>query len=259
MRYAAIVEYDGSQFNGWQRQPHAPSVQAAVEAALSHVADEPVIIYTAGRTDTGVHAVGQVFHFETDKQRSDYGWVRGANTKLPASIAIVSIHAVSDDFHARFSAISRQYRYILNTRKVPIGLLSDYVSRYPIALDVVKMQAAVKPLVGRHDFSGFRASGCQSGETVKTIHNIDIHQQGDWIWMDLCANGFLQHMVRNIVGVLLKIGAGEREVAWAKEVLDSQDRTKGGTTALPNGLYFVKANYDSKFGLPKAVNPPKFW
>lgn len=259
MRYAAIVEYNGSQFNGWQIQPHAPSVQAVVEAALAHVADEPVRVHTAGRTDTGVHAVGQVIHFDTDKQRANYGWLRGANTKLPDSVAIKWINPVADDFHARFSAQSRRYRYILNTRKIPLGILTDYVSRYPLDLDFEAMRAALVALIGTHDFSAYRASGCQSMDPVKTMHSIELNQQGDWIWLDICGNGFLQHMVRNIVGVLLKIGAGERAISWAAEVLESKDRRKGGVTAKPNGLFFVEAVYDKKFALPERILPPRFW
>jgi len=259
MRYAAIVEYDGSQFNGWQIQPHAPSVQAAVEAALAHVADEPVRVHTAGRTDTGVHAVGQVIHFDTDKLRSNYGWLRGANTKLPDSVAIKWIKPVADDFHARFSAQSRSYRYILNTRKIPLGILASYVSRYPLELDIDVMRAALQALIGKHDFSAYRASGCQSMDPVKTMHSIEINQYEDWIWLDICGNGFLQHMVRNIIGVLLKIGAHEREASWAGEVLDSKDRTQGGVTAKPNGLFFVEARYEKRFGLPESSTAPEFW
>jgi len=259
MRYAAIVEYDGSQFNGWQIQPHAPSVQDAVERALAHVADEPIRVHTAGRTDTGVHAVGQVIHFDTDKQRKNYGWLRGANTKLPDSVAIKWINPVSDDFHARFSAQSRRYRYIMNTRKIPLGLFADYVSRYPLELDIQAMQAAILPLIGKHDFSAYRASSCQSLDPVKTMYSIDIRQRGDWIWLDIHGDGFLHHMVRNIVGVLLKIGAHERSVDWAGEVLETCDRTRAGITAKPNGLYFVRAVYDTKFGLPDKIEAPCFW
>jgi len=259
MRYAAIVEYDGSRFNGWQIQPHAPSVQANVEAALAHVADEPIRVHTAGRTDTGVHAVGQVIHFDTEKLRSNYGWLRGANTKLPDSIAIKWIKPVDDDFHARFGAKSRSYRYILNTRKIPLGILADYVSRYPLDLDLDAMRSAVQSLIGTHDFSAYRASGCQSMDPVKTMYSIEINQHKDWIWLDICGNGFLQHMVRNIVGVLLKIGTGEREVSWAAEVLDSKDRKQGGVTAKPNGLFFVEARYEKRFALPESITAPEFW
>lgn len=259
MKYAAIVEYDGSRFFGWQVQPHAPSVQQAVETALAYVADEPIRVYTAGRTDTGVHAVGQVIHFETDKQRSNYSWLRGSNTKLPEGVALHWVKPVTDDFHARFSAQSRRYRYIINTRKVPLGVFQDYVSCYPLDLNVDAMRKALAALLGTHDFSAYRASGCQSMDPVKTMHTLEIQQKGDWIWLDICGNGFLQHMVRNIIGVLLKIGAGEREVSWAEQVLQSKDRCQGGVTAKPNGLYFVQAQYDAKFGLPGIINPPKFW
>jgi len=259
MRYAAVVEYDGSHFNGWQIQPHAPSVQAAVEAALAHVADEPIRVHTAGRTDTGVHAVGQVIHFDTDKQRPNYGWLRGANTRLPDSVAIKWINPVKDEFHARFSAQSRRYRYIMNIRKIQLGLFADYVSRYPFDLDIEPMQDAIQALIGRHDFSAYRASGCQSLDPVKTMHSIRIERSGDWIWLDIHGDGFLHHMVRNIIGVLLKVGAGERPPAWAGEVLESRDRKLGGVTAKPNGLYFVQATYDEKFGLPANIQAPAFW
>lgn len=259
MRYAAIVEYDGSRFNGWQRQSHAPSVQAAVEAALAYVADEPVRVHTAGRTDSGVHAVGQVIHFDTDKVRSDYGWLRGANTQLSGSAAIKWIQPVADDFHARFSAQSRRYRYIMNTRKAPLGIFSDYVSWYPLDLDIDRMRAALEILHGTHDFSAFRASGCQSKNPVKTMHSLDINRHQEWLWVDVLGDGFLHHMVRNFVGLLLKIGTGEQPVDWAGRVLESRDRTQGGITAKPNGLYFVQASYDSRFGLPQDISPPRFW
>ncbi len=259
MRYAALVEFDGSQFCGWQIQSNSPSVQAAVEIALGHVADEKIRVHTAGRTDTGVHAVGLAIHFDTDKQRPAYNWLRGANTKLPKGVAIHWISPVDNEFHARFSANSRRYRYIINTRRTMLGLYSDLVSCYPMELDVSAMQNAAETLIGTHDFSAYRASACQSKNPVKTIHSLELSQSGDWIWLDICANGFLHHMVRNIVGVLLKIGAGERNESWVKEVLDSRDRAKGATTALPNGLYFVQAEYDAKFGLPDAISPPRFW
>lgn len=259
MRYAAIVEYDGSRFNGWQIQPHAPSVQAVVEDALADVADEPVRVHTAGRTDTAVHAMGQVIHFDTDKNRSNYGWLRGANSKLPDSVAIKWIKAVDDDFHARFSAQSRRYRYILNTRKIPLGIFADYVSRYPVELNPEAMRCALQALIGTHDFSAYRASGCQSMDPVKTMYSIELNQRRDWIWLDICGNGFLQHMVRNIIGVLLKIGAGERGISWAAEVLESRDRKQAGVTAIPNGLYFVCATYDKKFALPDDICAPRFW
>lgn len=259
MKYAAIVEYDGSQFFGWQFQPHVPSVQEAVETALAYVANEPIRVHTAGRTDTGVHAVGQVIHFETQKQRPNYSWLRGANTKLPKGVAIHWINPVDDQFHARFSTLTRSYRYILNTRQIPLGIFSNYISAYPLELDVQAMRAGLNHLIGEHDFSGYRASGCQSKLPIKIMHSMKIDQQGDWIWLDICGNGFLQHMVRNIVGVLLKIGANERPPVWAQEVLQSKDRTQGGVTAKPNGLYFVQATYDKSFGLPKLITPPKFW
>lgn len=259
MRLAALVEYDGSQFNGWQIQTHVPSVQEALEKGLSHVANAPIRVHTAGRTDTGVHAIAQVIHFDTDKSRSQYSWLRGTNTQLPKGVAMHHIMPVSDDFHARFSAISRQYRYIINTRKIPLGIYADYVSCYPLDLEIKAMRQATKLLIGQHDFSAYRASGCQSMNPIKTIHSLTITRQDDWIWLDICADGFLQHMVRNIVGVLLKIGADEQAPIWAKQVLQSKDRTQGGITAKPNGLYFVQANYAPEFGLLKTSVAPKFW
>ena len=259
MRHAAIIEYDGSKFNGWQDQPHAPSVQAAVERALSRVADEPIRVHASGRTDSGVHAVGQVVHFDTDKVRTPYNWLRGANSNLPEGVALSWIGPMADEFHARFSARSRRYRYILYTRRIPLGIFSSYVSCYPLDLDLRAMQTGLRALLGTHDFSAYRASECQSKKPVKTLYSIEVDRQGYWVWLDVHGDGFLHHMVRNIVGVMLKIGAGERPPEWAAEVLEGRDRRHGGITARPNGLYFLGVQYPQQFELPVIMTPPRFW
>ena len=255
---AAVLEYDGSAFSGWQRQDHAPSVQAAVEQALSRVADAPTTVVTAGRTDAGVHALAQVIHFDTGALRSAYAWVRGANSNLPDSVALLWAGEVAADFSARFSASGRQYRYVILNRAMRPAVLARRVTHEYRPLDVERMQAAARHLVGTHDFSSFRAMQCQAKSPVRELRRLEIRRQGDFVLIEVEANAFLHHMVRNLAGVLMTIGAGEREPDWAREVLAARDRTVGGITAPPDGLYLEAIAYPGQFGIPALPLQP-FW
>ena len=247
MRYAAVVEYDGRPFCGWQSQPHAPSVQACVEQALSHVAAEPIKVQCAGRTDSGVHALGQVIHFDSAVERSLRSWLLGANSNLPESIAIQRVQTMSDDFHARFSARARSYRYVIANQVPRPALLVGKATWYVKALDVARMQEAANSLLGKHDFTSFRALACQANTPIRTLQKLQLRREGSLVILDVTANAFLHHMVRNLAGVLMAIGSGEREVSWAAELLQQRDRSQAGVTAKPDGLYFVAVQYDPQF------------
>lgn len=253
MRIAAGIEYDGRPFCGWQYQDHAPSVQAVVEQAFSKVADHNVRVICAGRTDTGVHSIGQVVHFDTDAQRSEYSWIRGSNTNLPSSVSVQWVKIVDDDFHARFSAQKRAYRYVICNRPERTAVFNGLVTWSHVPLDLTCMQQAAKYLEGEHDFSSFRAAGCQAKSPVRTIHKLALSQQEEFIVIDIEANAFLHHMVRNIAGVLMTIGSGEMNVAWAKQVLEHCDRKLGGVTASPAGLYLTRVEYPRHFEIPQAT------
>ena len=258
-RIAACIEYCGANYFGWQRQKHAVSVQETLEKAISRVANEQITVIVAGRTDTGVHGIGQIVHFDTSSQRSNFEWLRGVNTYLPDDISLIWTHIVSDGFHARFSALSRSYRYVILNRSISPSYLSSRVTWHRSPLDATLMQSAAQYLLGTHDFRALRAAGCQSKDPVKTVTSISINQSGPWIWLDITANGFLQHMIRNIIGVLGRIGEGTEPVSWMKQVLESRDRTQGGITAPPDGLYFVSVEYDSEFQLPEPPDVCRFW
>ena len=258
-RIAMGVEYDGSAFYGWQMQDSVRTVQQCVETAIAKVADHPVRIHCAGRTDTGVHALNQVIHFETDTLREANSWVRGTNANLPKDVAIVWVRTVSDEFHARFSAVRRRYRYVIFNRSIRPTFLYNRVSWDYRPLDIKKMQQAAAVLVGEHNFNSFRAQACQAKSPVRTIYELNIKRKDDMILIDLEANGFLHHMVRNIAGVLMTIGAGEMSIEWAQQVLDAQDRTAGGKTAPPYGLYFVDVIYPEIFDLPTCSATQLVW
>ncbi|MBV1871342.1 MAG: tRNA pseudouridine(38-40) synthase TruA [Gammaproteobacteria bacterium] len=252
MKIALSIQYDGSQFSGWQRQKHAVrTVQQTLEKSLSKVADSPITVACAGRTDTGVHGMAQVVHIETDVQRDMKAWVYGGNRFLDYDVSISWAKAVPDDFHARFSAQARQYRYVICNTPIRPAAMRQYVSWNYRPLDAGRMQEAAEYLTGEHDFSSYRAAGCQAKTATREVRSLTVRRFGSMVVVDICANAFLQHMVRNIVGVLMKIGAGEREPAWAKEVLAFRDRTKGGVTAPPYGLYFVGVEYPEKYSLPE--------
>ncbi len=258
MKIACGVEYDGAGFSGWQRQQHASAVQAEVEAALSKVANHPVQLFCAGRTDSGVHATHQVVHFETGASRSERSWVRGANTHLPETIALTWARPVDEDFHARFSAEARRYRYVILQRDVPSALWRRRVTWTHERLDAGLMQAGARHLLGEHDFSAYRATACQAKSPVRTVHQLDIRQQGDFFYLDIEANAFLHHMVRNIAGVLMAVGRGEQAPVWVRELLEHRDRTRGGVTAPPDGLYLVGVRYPLRFELPAVGMLPVF-
>ena len=258
-RVALVVEYDGRAFCGWERQPHCESVQAAVERALSRVADEPVRVLCAGRTDAGVHALGQVVHFDTGAVRSEDGWRRGANSNLAAGVTVVDAREVPGDFHARHSARWRHYRYLLLNRADRPAVLHGRVACDRRRLDLARIRAAARRLVGAHDFSAYRASACQARSPVRTVYALDAARQGARVWFDVVADGFLHHMVRNIVGVLLAVGAGEAEPGWAGEVLEGRDRTAGGVTAAAEGLYLVRVGYPARYRLPPVLPESGVW
>ncbi len=259
MRIAAILEYDGSTFCGWQRQEEACSIQQAVEQALARVADEPVAVTVAGRTDAGVHAVAQTIHFNTAARRAPYAWLRGANSHLPPTVALLWVGEVAADFHARFSASGREYRYLILNRPVRPTYLARRVTHEYRPLEVERMRAAARLLVGSHDFSSFRAMQCQAKSPVRELRRLEVVRHGEFVVIEATANAFLHHMVRNLAGVLMEIGAGEREPAWAREVLEARDRSFGGMTASPDGLYLAAVEYPERFGLPRVSPPPGFW
>ena len=244
MKVTLGVEYFGKNFHGWQVQKSGlRTVQGVVESALSQVANHPVRVFCSGRTDSGVHAVEQVIHFETDTIRTDRAWLFGGNVNLPSDVNFKWVKVVSDDFHARFSAIARSYKYKIHHHPVRSSLKADYYLWEPRPLKVKDMKAAADMLIGEHDFSCFRGSLCQAKSPIKTVEYIQIDSIEDELILNIKANAFLHHMVRNIVGTLLKIGRGEKTVEWMSQVLMSKDRKKAGPTAEPQGLYFMKAYY----------------
>jgi len=253
MRVALGIEYDGSPFSGWQNQHGQTSatIQTALEIALTQIADEPIHIHCAGRTDAGVHAYAQIIHFECSNPRPDKAWVLGTNTHLPASIRVHWARDVSDDFHARFSAQMRRYCYIIYNHDVPGALMHDRYLWYRYALDLEAMQRAAKTLVGEHDFSAFRASGCQARTSIRFVDMMQIKKHNHYITIDIRANAFLYHMVRNIVGTLLPIGAGEKPSDWMLEVMQTRDRKRAGITAPAKGLYLMEVDYPRVFNMPR--------
>jgi tRNA pseudouridine38-40 synthase len=250
MRYALGIEYDGSGFNGWQSQRDDPSVQECVESAVGQVADHAVSIVCAGRTDTGVHARCQVAHFDSDSVRSGRQWVLGINSQLPVGVSVHWVRQVADEFHARFSAMERRYRYTILNRWVrpAIGAATLTWCRHP--LDAGQMNAAAACLLGEHDFSAFRSAGCKARHAVREVTGVSVCRDNDKVILDISANGFLYHMVRNIVGSLLEVGRGDRPVDWISELLAAGDRTRAGVTAAPEGLCFIGVRYPGAFGIP---------
>lgn len=259
-RYAAAVEYAGAQYNGWQAQSgeNVRCVQLEVERAISRVANHPVGVICAGRTDAGVSASYQIIHFDAQVERPERAWVMGTNTYLPDDIAILWVQRVGSEFHARFSAEQRRYRYLIYSSPVKPALLARGVTWTYKQLDTVRMAKAAAFLVGEHDFTSYRAVACQAHSPVREVKSLDVYRSGELIVIDICANAFLHHMVRNIAGVLMKIGAGEAEPVWAREVLEARDRRRGGVTAPPWGLYFVDVRYPGVFELPASALGPYF-
>jgi len=250
MRIALGVEFDGSGYCGWERQPGAPTIQGVLETALSRVATEPVATVCAGRTDAGVHAYAQVVHFDTTVAREPHAWVHGTNTHLPAAIRVLWARRVGDSFHARYSAQSRFYQYLVLNRSVRPALLSGRAAWEYRPLDVALMQDGADYLLGEHDFSAFRAAGCQSKTPVRRVHRLEVSRRGDLVVVDVSANAFLQHMVRNIVGSLLCVGYQKHKPHWVLDVLRGLDRRRAGMTASAAGLYLVGVRYPNSFRLP---------
>lgn len=244
MRIALGVEYEGSGFCGWQSQAGGGAVQDAVESALSMVADTPTRVVCAGRTDAGVHALGQVVHFDTEAVRPDTAWVRGVNAHLPASVAVRWAQPVPDGFHARFSARGRRYRYVLLNRGERPGLMAKRVGWFHRPLDAEAMRAAAALLLGEHDFSAFRSVECQARSPIKTLRRADVARHGDLLVFDFEASAFLHHMVRNIVGALVYVGKGAHPSEWLGELLAGRDRARAAPTFEACGLYFAGVDYD---------------
>lgn len=251
-RFCLCVEYDGSNYHGWQYQHHASSVQQGLEAALAKVLDHPVEVVCAGRTDTGVHATGQIVHFDTDAARTERGLALGTNSHLPPDISVRWAAQVDSAFHARFDAVERRYRYLLLTTPCRSALYGRRAWNQPDVLDVVRMQQAADALIGEHDFSAFRAAGCQAKHPVRQITQLRIVEQGPWSIVDIAANAFLQHMVRNITGMLWHVGSGRSEPDTAVEILESRDRTCAPVAAPAHGLYLTEVHYPGHFGLPQS-------
>jgi tRNA pseudouridine38-40 synthase len=248
------VEYDGGPYCGWQSQADGKTVQDTLQHALSQIAGEPASVIAAGRTDTGVHALEQVVHFDTQVERPLTAWVRGVNALLPDSIAVRWAHPVPDEFHARFSAHARSYRYLLINRATRSAIHAGKAGWFHAPLDAAAMQVAAQYLVGEHDFSAFRAAQCQAKSPVKHLHQLDICRHGEMLIFDLSANAFLHHMVRNIVGCLVYVGKGKYPPEWLMKVLSGRERSLAAPTFAPDGLYLRRIQYEAKWGLPQMEN-----
>lgn len=252
MRIALILEYDGSRYCGWQSQPQGCSIQDALEAALSAIAKEEIRIVTAGRTDTGVHALYQVVHFDTSARRPVNAWVRGVNALLPNDIAILWADEVSEEFHARYSALERCYQYLLLNKSTRPGIHHNKVGWHHLPLALEKMQLAGEILIGEHDFSAFRAAECQARSPVRTVTHFHISRRNNLIVFELSANGFLHHMVRNIIGCLIYIGKGKYPPEWMYELLINCNRSYAAPTFSATGLYLTNVKYDSRWRIPES-------
>lgn len=257
-RIILALEYDGSAYHGWQKQPGLISLQEKLEQALSYVADEPIEVICAGRTDKGVHAIGQIVHFDTNANRLGQAWVQGSNAYLKQHMSVVWQTQTDDSFHARFSALSRRYYYVLYNHPLKPTHLRANVSWFAYPLNVMKMRFAAKFLLGTHDFSSFRGSNCQAKSPIRTLMHLDIHESGPFIVIDVKANAFLHHMVRNLVGVLCEVGRGRQSAEWVEEVLRAKDRTKASVTASPNGLYLSQVEYPIHYHIPLNFRQPWF-
>lgn len=255
--YALGLEYDGSGFHGWQRQADQASVQGALEAALSQIANTNVTVAASGRTDAGVHATGQVVSFRTDADRPHKAWVEGTNSLLPRSVSVRWVETVPTEFHARFSAVARRYMYLFYDAAQRSALVRGHACFLPGAypLDVDGMHQAAQRLLGEQDFSAFRASGCQARTAVRSVQRIRVHRFGQWVVLDIVANAFLLHMVRNIAAALATIGQGQGDRDWLGGVLQDKNRARVGPTAPPQGLYFISAQYP-QLHLPSSEPPP---
>lgn len=255
MRIAIGLEYDGRGFCGWQSQPSGCGIQDHLEKAVAEIAGAKLAVIAAGRTDTGVHASFQVAHFDVAGARPVTAWVRGVNTHLPDGIAVTWAREMPEDFHARFAVEERGYRYVLLNHPTRPGLMAGKVGWHHRQLDAQAMQAAAERLLGRHDFSAFRAAECQAKSPEKEVRQAGIRRQGDFLVCDFRADGFLHHMVRNIMGCLVHIGAGQASPEWIDELLSHKDRTRAAPTFMPDGLYLSYIRYASRFDLPDSGRP----
>ena len=251
MRIALGVEYNGASFHGWQSQPDGNTVQDTLQSALARIAGGPIAVTCAGRTDAGVHALAQVVHFDTHVERPETAWVRGVNVFLPDRVAISWAQPVADDFHARFSALSRSYRYILCNRPVRPALDHGRVGWYHAPLNLDAMREAARHLLGEHDFSAFRAAECQAKTPVKTLYQAGVTQVDEFFLFEFRANAFLHHMVRNLVGALVYVGKGKQTPAWLSEVLQGRNRALAAPTFDASGLYFAGVEYAARWQLPR--------
>lgn len=254
MRIALGVEYDGTDFLGWQRLSHGNTVQGALEAALSFVADGPIEVTCAGRTDAGVHARCQVVHFDTDVQRTPRAWALGTTSRLPDSVCVRWAQVAGEDFHARFGARARRYRYRILNRPIRAALEARYVTWERQPLDADAMHRAAQALLGENDFSAFRTVACQARHPNRNVQDIRVQRVGDEVQLEIQANAFLHHMVRNIVGSLLPVGRGEKPVEWLAQLLAGRDRSVAGPTAPSQGLTFLHPVYPKECGLPAEVS-----
>ncbi len=261
LRIALGLEYDGAGFCGWQSQPSACGIQDHVEKAASQfiAGPAPIAVTCAGRTDTGVHALAQVVHLDTEVVREEMAWVRGVNRFLPTPIRVLWMREVPDEFHARFSAISRTYQYVLLTDRTEPAILNGKVGWFHLPLDVIAMRNAANALLGEHDFSAFRSSECQANSPVKHMHGVDIEERAPYIRFTFRANAFLHHMVRNVVGALVYVGAGRMSVADFSALMGKRDRALAPPTFSPDGLYLAGIEYDAAFSIPRAAQRVPFW
>lgn len=258
MRIALGVEYDGSQYHGWQAQTGLHTVQQVLEHALTKVADSDTSIVCAGRTDTGVHATNQIIHFDCEKERTIRSWIHGANSFLPKDVCVKWGREMPDNFHARYSALSRRYRYIIYNSPIRPALLRSNVTWQYRQLDHKAMQEAGQHLIGENDYTSFRSVECQSNTPMRNVHQLQVTRTGDLVMIDITANAFLHHMVRNIAGVLMAVGSGKRTSIWVQEVLQAKDRRLGAETAPPYGLYLVGVSYPKEFGVIQTNPGPLF-
>lgn len=259
-RVALGVEYDGAAFHGWQRQgdPKLPTVQGAVEQALAKIANQSIDLVCAGRTDSGVHATGQVVHFDCAIDRGIKAWTRGSNSLLPPTVRITWARSVGTDFHARFTAQSRRYLYVIDDGEVESAIMAKRLTHTRLKLDIEAMHIAGQHLLGEQDFTAFRAAGCQSRTPFRKVTHLRVLRHHRYIVVDIQANAFLQHMVRNIAGTLLEIGAGKRDPSWTKTLLEGRDRAAAAMTASPHGLYLVAVEYPVSAGLTQGLLGPGF-
>ncbi|MFP1722697.1 tRNA pseudouridine(38-40) synthase TruA [Lonsdalea quercina] len=258
LKIALGIEYDGSRYYGYQRQAEVDSVQQCLETALSQVADEPITVFCAGRTDAGVHATGQVVHFTTHAVRKDAAWTMGVNTHLPPDIAVRWVKTVDDEFHARFSATARRYRYLIYNHRYRPAILSHGMTHFYHPLDAERMERAGQCLLGENDFTSFRAVQCQSRTPWRNVKHLKVTRHGAYIVVDIKANAFVHHMVRNIVGSLMEVGCGNQPESWMADLLAAKDRKLAAATAKADGLYLVDVDYPESFGLPSVPMGPLF-